>query len=122
MVPPFDATKRPRRNGADTTMRRYGFGEKTGETEFGGLAQYEHGVVEFSEKASKHATQKYPKESPAGAVALELAAVGGVDLADYADADGPTVDFEALHEAVGAIDGVGEETADAVIETLQATL
>lgn len=97
-------------------MRRYGFGEQTGVTEAGGLAQYENGVVEFSEKAAKHATQQYPKESPAGAVALALAEVGGVDLSDYAASE---VDYAAVEEAVTEVDGVGEETAAEIIEALR---
>lgn len=100
-------------------MRRYGFGEQTGESEKGGLAQYENGVVEFSEKASKHATQQYPKESPAGAVALALAKVGGVDLSDYADAD---VDTDGLQDAVESVDGVGEETAESVVAAIEEAL
>lgn len=108
-----------KRTWVDYTMRRYGFGEQTGETESGGLAQYENGVVEISEKAAKHATQQHPTESPAGAVALELAEVGGVTLSDHATAD---VDRGALREALESVDGVGEETAgdalDAVTEAL----
>ena len=100
-------------------MRRYGFGEKTGETEAGGLAQYENGVVEFSERAAKWATQEYPRESPAGAVALALAEVGGVNLTDYAESE---VDWEAVSEAVQAVDGVGEETAADVIGSLKEAL
>lgn len=99
-------------------MRRYGFGEQTGVTEAGGLAQYENGVVEFSEKAAKHATQRFPKESPAGAVALALAEVGGVDLSEYASVEAAEVDTEALRDAVEGVDGVGESTADEIMAAL----
>lgn len=97
-------------------MRRYGFGEQTGVSSEGELPQFENGHVEFSENAAKHATQQHPKESPAGAVALELAKVGGVDLEDYAE---PNVDAEAVQEAVESVDGVGEETADEVLSAIQ---
>lgn len=98
--------------------RRYGFGEKTGETE-SGMEQYAEGHVEISESAAKNATEAYPKESPAGAVALRLAQVGGVDLAEYAD---PTVDTEAVRDSLTAIDGVGEETASEAVAALEEEL
>jgi len=104
------------------TMRRYGFGEQTGTTEAGNLAQYENGVVEFSENAAKWATQQYPRESPAGAVALALAEVGGVDLSDYVDAPAPDVDADALRDAVTDVDGVGDSTADEIINAVRETL
>lgn len=49
-------------------MTRFGFGEKTGETEKGGLAQYEHGHVEVSGSALKHAIEQYPEQPPKEAV------------------------------------------------------
>lgn len=98
--------------------RRYGFGEKTGETD-SGLAQHSDGHVEISESAAKSATEQYPKESPAGAVALRLAEVGGVDLTEYAD---PDVDGAAIRDALTAVDGVGEETADDAVEALEEAL
>ena len=107
---------------SEPTMRRYGFGEQTGVTEAGGLAQYENGVVEFSEKAAKHATQQYPKESPAGAVALALAEVGGVDLSEYVEPPAPDVDTDALRASVESIDGVGEETAEKIMAALRDAL
>ena len=103
-------------------MRRYGFGEKTGETEKGGLPQFENGHVGVSEQASKFATQEYPKESPAGAVALALAHVGGVDLSEYVETEGPNLDFEAMHGALTAVDGIGEEKASEAMELIQETL
>lgn len=99
-------------------MRRYGFGEQTGTTEKGNLPQYENGEVEFTEKAAKWATQKFPTESPAGAVALALAEVGGVNLADHVD-PAAGVDWNALRDAVTEVDGVGEETAEAVVTAVQ---
>lgn len=98
--------------------RRYGFGEKTGSSD-NGLDQFSEGHVDISESAAKNATEEYPKESPAGAVALRLAEVGGVDLAEYAD---PTVDTEALRDALTAVDGVGDETADAAVDAVTGAL
>jgi hypothetical protein len=101
---------------------RFGFGERTGESEEGGLDQYEDGHVDVSQKAFKHAVERFPSEAPAGAVALRLAETAGVDLADHVESAGAAPDWEALHESVSEIDGVGEETADAVLETLQESL
>lgn len=101
----------------DYTMRRYGFGEQTGETEEGGLAQYENGVVEVSEKASKHATQRFTTESPAGAAALVLAEVGGVTLSDHVE-PAAVIDTEALRDALESVDGIGEETAADAVEAV----
>lgn len=102
-----------------TTMLRFGFGDVTGENEKSGTKQYKDGHVEFSNKAMKHATQEYPQESPAGAVALRLAQVGGVDLSDHSD---PTVNVTALRDAVESVDGVGEETANDVLAAIEEAL
>ena len=60
-------------------MTRFGFGEKTGETEKGGLAQYEHGHVEVSGSALKHAIQNYPNEPPREAIGRMLLGDGDGD-------------------------------------------
>jgi len=56
-------------------MVRFGFGEKTGETEKGGLDQYENGHVEVSGTALKHAIEQYPDEPPRQAVGRLLVGV-----------------------------------------------
>lgn len=103
-------------------MVRYGFGEKTGETEKGGLSQYENGHVEVSNQAFKWASEEFPSEPPAGAVGLALARLAGVDLADHADSQSVDIDYGALAERVEEIDGVGESTAEAVVSAVQTLL
>lgn len=68
--------------------RRFGFGERQEESETeNGKKRFSEGHIDISEKAAKTATEMYPMESPAGAVALRLADLGGVDLSEYADAN-----------------------------------
>lgn len=61
-------------------MVRFGFGEKTGETEKGGLDQFENGHVEVSGTALKYAIEQYPNEPPKQAVGRLL--VGDASGAD----------------------------------------
>lgn len=100
-------------------MPRYGFGEKTGESEKGNLAQYENGHVEASNQAFKWATSVYPSEPPAGAIGLALCDLAGVDLADHVDVEAPEVDYEAVHESFQSVEGIGEATASELVELLQ---
>lgn len=94
-------------------MTRFGFGDKTGESDKGGLAQYENGHVEVSGKALKHAIENYPGEPPREAVGRMLAGDGNDSL---------TVNWNDVRADVEAVDGVGEAVADAVVEALQESL
>lgn len=67
-------------------MVRYGFGEKTGESEKGGLAQYEHGHIEVSGQAFRYAAEQYPSDPPAVAVGKLLAEQFG-SAGDDSDGD-----------------------------------
>jgi len=103
--------------------RRWGFGDVTGETEKGGKKQYQHGHMEVSEAAARYATEEYPRESPAAAVGLVLASqVGGADLSEYVAPTPIEVDYEALTDALEAIDGVGEATAEEATSIVRAII
>lgn len=92
-------------------MVRYGFGEKTGESKKGGLNQYEHGHVEVSGSALRHAVENFPDMPPREAIGLMLAG----DATD----ESVSLDYEALSEAFQQVDGVGEATADELVEAVQ---
>ena len=98
---------------------RFGFGEKTGESETGGLDQYEDGHVDVSSNAFKFAVESYPGVPPAAAVGLALAEVGGIDPETFGAGEDTAPDWEALHDNLTEIDGVGEETADELMEVIQ---
>lgn len=105
--------------GCVSTMPRYGFGEKTGESEKAGLAQFAEGHVDVSDRAFKYASSQYPSLPPAGAVGLTLAAeVAGVDLGQFGEAE-VDVDWQSVHSALTELDGIGESTADDILETVQ---
>lgn len=91
-------------------MTRFGFGDKTGESSKGGLAQYEDGHVEVSGKALKHAIENYPGEPPREAVGRML---GGESK------NGLTVDWDDVRARLESVDGVGEAVADAIVEELK---
>jgi len=101
-------------------MVRYGFGDKTGETEKGGLTQYQHGHLEVSGKAFKYASSQYPSLPPAGAIGLVLAVqTAGVDLSEFADSEPAEVDYEALSESLQELDGIGESLAESVLDQVR---
>lgn len=68
-------------------MVRFGFGEKTGETEKGGLDQYEYGHVEVSGTALKHAIEQYPDQPPKQAVGRLLTGEHEDDSEDGEDGE-----------------------------------
>lgn len=102
---------------------RFGFGEVTEVTDKGGTKKYEKGHVEVSRNAFNHAIEEYSDVPPAGAVGLALATeTAGIDLAGYVGAGSEEPDLAALRDAVESIDGVGEETADQIMEAVTEAL
>lgn len=64
-------------------MTRFGFGEKTDESEEAGLPQFEHGHVDVSGKAIKYAIQEEPDKPPREAIGAML--VGDGDESDESE-------------------------------------
>lgn len=94
-------------------MTRFGFGNKTGESSKGGLAQYENGHIEVSGKALKFAIENYPGEPPREAVGQMLAGN---------DTESVEVDWGDVRERVQSVDGVGEAVAEDVVEKFRESL
>lgn len=68
---------------------RQGFGDVTGESEDGGLKQFENGFVDVSRDGFQYAISEYPTVPPWAAVGIALATeVAKVDLEDIAEAIG----------------------------------
>lgn len=94
---------------------RFGFGQKTGESEKGGLAKYENGHVDVSGSALRHAIEQYPEQPPKNAIASMLAGGSLFDsLAGRND-----VDYAALQDDITGIQGVGESTAEKIVAVVR---
>lgn len=98
-------------------MTRFGFGQQEAEND-SGTKRYSDGHVDVSGKALKTAIQEYDGDIPRVAVGKMLISGVHPDFS-FDQSDGFSVDWEALHADLQDIEGIGEATADELVETMQ---